>query len=429
MTEREIRRLAGYLFARLPEADLGAVSDPRQGWTKWALRGLLNAVVSGLMAGCKGLAEIEEFTRALSQPMRRRLGFGGRVPDTTARDVICRLAPNELREALHRIVRAAKRRKALEPVDFPFSVLTLDGKVTAIPCWGDFVQRRFADNGVPYGLVRTVTCTLVKAAGRPCIDAIPIPAETNEMGHFRYAFQAVNESFGKLFRLVTYDAGALSEENGRIVVEAGKDYLFRLKGEQRTMYKLAEEHFAAVAPVAQTVDILDKRRSVTRRLSLLTLQQHWAYGDGKAPAESAWSHARTFVQIEAITTTEDVETSRETRLYVSSLREGRLSPYQWLALVRGHWGVEVNHNTLDTAFDEDERPGIVANDNGVLVMIVLRRIAYTLLTLFRSVTQKSEQRRHTPFKTLMQRLYSAAVAASEITLAGLRSRARLHVRA
>ena len=255
MTEREIRRLAGYLFARLPEADLGAVSDPRQGWTKWTLRGLLNAIVSGLMAGCKGLAEIEEFTRALSQPMRRRLGFGGRVPDTTARDVICRLAPNELREALHRIVRAAKRRKALEPVDFPFSVLTLDGKVTAIPCWGDFVQRA-SPTTVRRWLVRTVTRTPVKAAGRPCIDAIDSGRDQRE--HFRYA-QAVNESFGAL-PPVTYDAGALSEENGRIVVEAGRT---TCSGQRRTAddAQARREHFAQ-SPVAQTVDILDKRRSV-----------------------------------------------------------------------------------------------------------------------------------------------------------------------
>ncbi|MGI5862985.1 MAG: hypothetical protein ACOX6T_13120 [Myxococcales bacterium] len=57
---------------------------------------------------------------------------------------------------------------------------------------------------------------------------------------------------------------------------------------------------------------------------------------------------------------------------VTSHREGQLSPYQWLALVRRHGGVEGHHNTLDTAFDEDERPGVVADDNGVLVMVAAR---------------------------------------------------------
>jgi hypothetical protein len=94
---------------------------------------------------------------------------------------------------------------------------------------------------VPFGLVRTVTCSLVSAPGRPCLDAIPIPAGTNEMGHFQAAFASLLETYHGLFDVVTYDAGALSEANASAVVDAGKDYVFRLRGEQRYMFKLAEE--------------------------------------------------------------------------------------------------------------------------------------------------------------------------------------------
>jgi hypothetical protein len=131
-------------------------------------------------------------------------------------------------------------------VGLPIGVLALDGKVTALPSInGEFAQTQHPEHGEPYGLIRTVTCALVSAAGRPCIDVIPIPAHTNEMGHFQSAFTSVDRTYGALFQMVTYDAGALSEANGRAVVEAGKDYLFALKNEHRTMFKLATELLAA----------------------------------------------------------------------------------------------------------------------------------------------------------------------------------------
>lgn len=415
--------MAGYIVARLPEAGFGEVADPRRGSTKWKLPQLLTAVVVGAMAGCGSLREVEQLTEVLSAPMRRRLGFSRRQPDTTLRDVLCALSVDELRGCLHRLVRAAWRRKALAPEGLPFGVLALDGKGTALPCWDDdYVQRHVPQEGLPFGLARTVTCTLVSAAGRPCLDAIPIPAATNEMGHFKVCFDAVKQTYSNLFRLVTYDAGALSEENARQVVESGKDYLLALKGEQRTMFKLAEQLLDANDVADQTVDVLDKHTAVTRRLTLLTVNQSWAYGDGKSPIESVWQHARTFLRVESVLTRDGVNTRHEARLFVSSLTEKTLTPAQWLKVVRSHWGVESNHHTLDTAFAEDDRPWIVADGNGMLAVLVLRRIAYTLLALFRSVSLRSEQRGAMRWADLMRWVWTAAVSAVEAHLEGLRPR-------
>ncbi len=420
--------MAGYVLARLPEAGLAEVSDPRRGPTKWKLSQLLAAVIVGAMGGCRCLREVEQLTELLSPPMRRKLGFTRRQPDTTLRDVLCAVSVDELRACLHRLVRAAGRRKALQPQGLPFGVLALDGKATAVPCWDDkFVQRVQPENGLPHGLARTVTCTLVSAAGRPCLDAIPIPAATNEMGHFKAAFNSVQDTYGNLFRLVTYDAGALSESNARHVVGSGKDYLMALKGDQRTMFKLAEELLDPAEVVAQTTDVLDKRTTVTRRLVLLTVQQNWAYGDGKSSAESVWQHARTFLRVESVLTQDGVATRREARLFVSSLTQQALSPAQWLKVVRSHWGVESNHHTLDTAFAEDDRPWIVANGNGMLAVLVLRRIAYTLLALFRSVSLRSQEKGEMRWSDLLRWVWSAIVAATDAHLEAIRPRTGLVV--
>ena len=421
MRERRVRRLAGLLRARLPELDLEGVPDPRARAGRWSLAQILRTTLLGLMSGCRSLAEAEALSDTLAPAMRRRLGLPRRLADTTARDALCRVSLDDLRAVLHRAVCAAWRRKALRPVGLPIGVVALDGKVTALPTLNHpLVQNRIDDQAKPHGLVRTVTCALVSAAGRPCIDAIPIPGDTNEMGHFRTAFASLLESYPRLFDVVTYDAGALSQPNASAVVEAGKEYVFRLRGEQRHMFKLAEDLLDPADAVERTVDVLDNQTTVTRTLTLLAVEPHWSYGHGGRAEEMVWQHARTLLRVEYVRDRAGVVVEREVRMYVSSLDSGRLTPGQWLHLVRCHWGVENNnHHTLDTAFAEDTRPWIEADADGMLAVLLLRRIAYTLLALYRAVTLRSGEGRTAPWRTLMQAVRDFLVAATEEQLAGL----------
>jgi hypothetical protein len=57
-----------------------------------------------------------------------------------------------------------------------------------------------------------------------------------------------------------------------------------------------------------------------------------------------------------------------------------------------------------------------------VVIALLRRVAYNLLSLFRSVTQRSAERRRTPWRTLMHWLRMALLMASAADLQGLRPR-------
>ena len=138
-----------------------------------------------------------------------------------------------------------------------------------------------------------------------------------------------------------------------------------------------------------------------------------------------WEHLRTVLRVESETL--DPKGRRiayENRYFVVSLPAARLTPKQWLLLVRLHGGVENNcHHTLDTAFQEDNRPWIESDPRGALAVAVLRRLAYTLLTLFRSVTQRSDERRATPWLDLLRWFYNALIAATDADLATLRPRA------
>jgi Transposase DDE domain len=424
MEGRRLRRMVGLLNARLPELDLEAVVDPRAREGRWSLAQILRATLVGLMAGCKGLWEAEQLTANLSVAARRELGLRRRLADTTARDALCRVSLEGLRGALHRLVHAAWRRKTLEPVGLPVNVVALDGKVTALPSLNQrFVQNQHPDGGEPFGLVRTVTAALVSARGRPCIDAMPIPGDTNEMGFFQTAFASLVATYGKLFQVVTYDAGALSLANGTAVVDAGKDYVFRLRGEHRTMFRLASDHLDPADAVARTVDVFDNRTTVTRTLTLEAVDPSWSYDEDKGPEESVWPHAKSFLRIETQKFRDGQLVENEVRLYVSSMEPKWLTPDEWLRLARSHWGVENNnHHTLDTAFAEDDRPWIEADANGMLAVLLLRRIAYTLLTLFRSVSLRSEENRSIRWKDLLTWVRDALVAAAPEHTVNLRAR-------
>lgn len=124
------------------------------------------------------MKDVEWLTDELTPAVRSKLRIRRRVPDTTLRDMLTALKPDDLRPALHSVTRAALRRKALEPEGLPFGVVSLDGKGSAVPAADDFyAQRQTADERSPLvGIVRTVTATLTSSNARPVIDVMSIPA-------------------------------------------------------------------------------------------------------------------------------------------------------------------------------------------------------------------------------------------------------------
>jgi predicted transposase YbfD/YdcC len=415
---RTKRRIVGMAAKRLGEARLDEIDDPRDArGQRWALPALLSGALVGLMAGCRSLKAVEELTDELTLPVRRKLGIGRRIADTTLRDALSMLAPDDLRPILHRATRAARRRKALEPDGLPFGVVALDGKSTVVPSCDDFfAQRQTTGDDAPLaGAVRTVTATLVSATARPVIDVTSVPASTNEMGVFGRALDALMATYGRsdLFRLVTYDAGACSADNAEAVRKHGLHYLFGLKASQPTLYNEAAlwlgSHQADQA-VATTSDV-DGDKTVVRRLYI---------GEAVAAPEG-WEHLRTVLRVEMETLdTDGTLANVENRYYVSSLPRSRLTDAQWLLLVRRHWGVETSHQILDVAFKEDDHPWIEQNPRATVVVMVLRRIAYTLLALWRYVTLRGESQRSQTWRDVMRGIELAVIKASAPELAGLR---------
>ena len=360
------------------------------------------------MAGCRSLADVEKLTSEMSTAMRKLLGLRRRLPDTTARDLLLRISPGQLTEALQRTIRRAHRRHALKPVAFPWGVPSLDGKVTAIRAWDGQVAQQQGNKG----MLRTITATLVSSTARVCVGANPIPADTNEMGAYVPALKELIEAYRSidLFCVVMYDAGACSEANARATRELGVHYVMVLNAAQPTLHEEAQRVLTSGGGKV----FGDVSAGVRYRVQRTPEMQNYL----------SWSHLRTVEKVEREVLDPPCQVVRRgERFFVSSLRPKALSLRGWLELTRARWGVENNtHHTFDAVFAEDDKPWIVPDPVGALKVILLRRIAYNLLAVYRSRTLRGEFTRGLPWRDLVRRIYNAIIAATDDVVRGIRPR-------
>ena len=416
-TSRRKRRLAGLVSVRLGELDLRQIPDIRgRRGRRWRLPQLLSAALVGLVAGCNSLREMERLTADLPRGVRKTLGLGRRVPDTTVRAALVGVDPGHLRERLQHQIRLAWRRKSLRPVGLPCGVVSVDGRGTSTPMVdGVYAQRQH--NGTRlYGVVRTITCCLISARARACIDAVPIPAATNESGAFADVFAGLLATCGAsdLFEVVMGDAAYCTLANATLVHEADRGYIFQLKTEsQPTLAREALRQFSALGDgdVAVTTSERVGSSTVTRRMWITTEMAGW----------DRWPHLRTVLRVQRCVEADNGERTLGEGYFVSNLPFGRFKPDQWMDVIRRRWAVEnACHNTFDRLFGEDDHPWI-HQPQGMLAVMLLRRIAYNALAIFRTVTQRGDDQQNIPWRELMQAVERMLITATDGLLAGLRT--------
>lgn len=428
LSNRTLRRTAGFISRFFADQLFARISDPRsKRGRRWkSAVPLLKTIAVGLAAGCKGFLDVERLTKAMPPEVRRLVGIHKFTPDTTLRDFVCALNPDELCRLIWVVGHDASRRGALHSTgQFPFGMVSMDGKYPSVRDVGDNdkkptsrylqVHHDAESAAALHGLVRVITSVLITAVGRPIIAASPVPAQTNEVGHFRQAFGDLVRMYGRLFRVVLYDAGAASLPNADAVIAAGKQYFFQIADPRWTMYQTIELLLSDVPPAVRTVESSGSRR-VVRELTLKTVTE-------TNKSLTIWRHTRTIIKVYSETYENGALKGTKTRYFVTSLADDELSPEKWLELVISRWGVETAHQILDCAFEEDKHPWITKDANGTLVMMLLRRLVYTMMTLYKSVTIRSEETRQTmTWRELMEEIRDTLEWARHSALEGLRQR-------
>ena len=397
---KRIKSVQTFLRQRGDALCFAAVRDPRdRRGRRWTAQALLQTTVVGLMLLAKSLRAVERLSKDLADAGRIK-GLLRRVADSTLGDFLCRLSPTDLRHHLHRQVLAEHRRKALEPTVLPIRALAIDGKTTATL---DFeanrnCQKHSPENQPPHWLHRVVNATLISSRAAVCIDQIPIPAKTNDMGIFPKFWKGLLSIYARanLFDLVTTDSGFCSEKNARLIDASHKAYWISLKDNQPELKGEAERVLLAKVhrepPEAQTDWESDSSRGWIRRQLWRTDQMA---GWGK------WTHLRQVALLRVLVREADgTDRVLEDRYYLTNLVRGRLDGAQLIRLARAHWRIENDlHGALDIQWKEDQGQW-VQRGNGLAVSALLRLIAYNLMSLLRAVHLRTTEARATAWDQL-----------------------------
>jgi len=343
----------------------------------------------------------------LTESARRAVAVGrdlhGRVAccigRTALSDLLSRLKPEEVRGRLLAQVHEEMHRKSLRPVGLPVGVLAIDGKTvwTGDEKVNDFCQRSHKDDGTPYWHFRVVRAVLVSAAAPVCIDQMPIPAATNDMGVLPAFLDALRREYDKsrLFEVLTMDAGFCSQANARLVNDANFGYVFGLKGNQPELHAEARRVLVPMAertaPLAVSPWERERGKRVQRRFWRTTDLSGWL----------DWSHLRQVWLVRRFEQRDgELERVVDERLFVTNLPVGRLDAKQCLDVVRRHWRIENDcYGTLDIQWKEDAGHW-TRKGNGLLVCSLMRVIAYNVLWLLRTVYFRSATNRELPWKQL-----------------------------
>lgn len=399
--QRRIHGVQTFLRQRRDALRFDGVRDPRRRrGRRWTSQTLLSTTVVSLMMLARSLRDAERLSEDLAGAGRFK-GLVRRLPDSTLGDFLAEVSPAPLRRHLHRHVLAEHRRKALEPTVLPIRAIAVDGKNVATldheanpDC-----QKQSPEGQPPHWLYRVVNATLISSAAAVCIDQIPIPAKTNDMGVFPAFLAGLIGTYGRasLFDLISTDAGFASEANARLIDDAHKGYWMSLKDNQPELRHEAERvllpQTKRSAPEAQTDWERDSSRGWIRR-------QLWRTDE--MAGWGTWTHLRQVVLLRVLARDgrDGPERVLEDRYYVTNLVPGRLDGAQMIRLTRAHWRIENNlHGALDIQWQEDHGRW-VHRGNGLPVTSLLRVLAYNLLSLLRAVHLRTEKARRTAWTQL-----------------------------
>ena len=354
-----------HLERTLPRIWDKVLEDPRRCEIRWDFSELVNALMQGLISGCKSFREIEKKTGML----------GRRVPDTTLHDLAVELDPEPLEEELARGVKEANRSHELDNSELPVRLTVIDGKNLSTTSKSiDKYSINRSQKGCAKYVQHVLRAFHASSRVKLLMAQQRMPRGTNEKAILTDFLDKIVAYYGRtnLLEVFSFDAGFTSAKNSKAVIERGYHYIFALKNPQ--MYPItraAIELLSNKTKPDKTETEHANGKEITRTLYCCA-----------PPQVKDWEHARQLWRLQKVTTHRRTgEVTTENRYYVTSLPACRLSPSQVLRAIRLHWSIENNANwVMDTAWEEDKRPFANIALESISLM---RMIAYNIVARFK----------------------------------------------
>jgi predicted transposase YbfD/YdcC len=171
---------------------------------------------------------------------------------------------------------------------------------------------------------------------------------------------------------VVTDALHCQKKTAKEIIEAGADYVFSVKKNQKELYadvaemidfKLTDKYEQLNAPVEKITKTEKSHGRTDKRTAFVTHEVEWLRNFGK------WHGLQSLGAI---------VTESETRYYISSRK---LSPLELLTITRNEWAVESMHWQLDVIFNEDRTT--LHEENTQKTLNILRKTVLNVVRTYR----------------------------------------------
>jgi len=331
---------------------LAAVADPRRPrGIRHGLPGILSVGIAAVLSGARSFAAIGHWVADADADLLAALGLrGGRGPSESAiRRAFGQLDADKLDAVLAGWLWTRTRVVGQQ------QMIAINGKTV-----------RGARTRDTCGNTVSAAPHLVAAFDHGCgavLGQLAVTAKSNEIP----AVRTLLAGFDLKGVVVTVDAIHTQTDTAQLIVEAGGDYVFTVKGNQPALYAACKALPWRDVP-ARSVTSQGHGRRVTRTIKAVT-----------APAWIEFAGAVQVAQLRTTITRKGKKTV-EVIYLITSADALRASAATLAAWVQGHWGIENRlHWVTDVTFDEDRSQ--VRTGAAPQVMATLRNLAISLLRL------------------------------------------------
>lgn len=174
--------------------------------------------------------------------------------------------------------------------------------------------------------------------------------------------------------VVTIDAMGTQKEIAAQIIGQKADYVLSVKGNQPTMLEDIRLYFETGLNTDFRDMSYEQHMTVDKGHGRLEKREYWLSNDiSWIPWKKEWKGLGGIGMVRRTVTKGEIIT-KEVAYFITSL-SGNAGLFA--RAVRGHWGIESMHWSLDVVLNEDKR--IVRKDNGAQNLAVLKRIALNII--------------------------------------------------
>ena len=344
----------------------GSIDDPRMSWNlTYKLEHIFFIILSAMIAGANSINQIYIFAKAKEGWIKNLIPISKIPSYGVFWWILVRTQSELLKQLLSEWLDAL-------PDGLKDQILNIDGKCL---------------RGTQNKPLRNPTLHLVSlfaAESGIIVAQQAVATKSNEITAIPKILNQINIKGA----IITSDAMGCQKNIAKLICDGGGDYMFALKGNQKSLADEIENYFTQADAVnfeGVECDAIGAKETghgrIEKREIYVTEDIDWL------PQKEEWCNLKSIVMVKSSRQLSGLPTSSEKRYYISSLPA---QAFRIANIIRKHWKIENNlHRHLDINFEEDKsiaHTGFAAEN-----LATFRRLALNILGSGKGLLEKRKK--------------------------------------